>query len=79
MKAYRKHFTIQDPKHVVLSDLPFHTGQRVEALFFPKDEESNSHIKELRTLFKITQELPKAKTISEEDIANEIEAYRRGK
>lgn len=77
MKAYRKYLTIQDPKRVVLSDLPFHSGQQVEVLFFPKDNELNSHAEELQTLFKSTQELSTSKAISEEEIAKEIEAYRR--
>ncbi len=78
MRAYKKYLTIDDPNHVVLSNLPFHSGQQVEVLFFPKDDDINSHVKELQTLFKATQELPLAKAISEEEIEEEIKAYRRG-
>lgn len=76
MKAYRKYLTIQNPKHVILTDVPFYSGQRVEVLLLPADDELSSHIEELQTLFKTTQGLPKAKAISEEEIAEEVETYR---
>ncbi len=78
MKAYRKFLPIQDPKNVVLSDVPFDAGQRVEVLLLPKAEELNTHIDELKRLFKTTQSLPQATAISEDEIAMEVEAYRNG-
>ena len=32
MRAYKKYVVIEDPHRVVLSDLPFETGQRVEVV-----------------------------------------------
>lgn len=78
MKAYKEYLTIQDPKHVVLSNVPFRPGQQVEVVMLAIDDNLSAHIKELQTLFKTTQELPQAQAISEEDIAAEVEAYRRG-
>lgn len=37
MKAYKKYATIEDPNHVVLSDLPFQPGQRVEVIILVED------------------------------------------
>lgn len=79
MKAYKKYLTIKDPKHVVLSDVPFHAGQRVEVVLLASEDDQNTYVKELKTLFKTTQELPHAKAITEEDIAKEVDSYRRGR
>ena len=77
MKAYKTYLTIQDPKHVVLPDVPFHPGQRVEVVLLAAEDDHRTHIRELKSLFKVTQELPQAQSITEEDIAAEIEAYRK--
>lgn len=79
MKAYKTYLIIQDPKHVVLPDVPFHAGQRVEVVLLAADTGEDTRIKELKTLFKTTQRLPQAQTITEEDIAAEVKAYRRGR
>lgn len=79
MKAYKTYITIRDPKHVVLSDVPFRPGQCVEVVLLTREDDQNSNVNELQTLFKNTQALSQARSISEEDIAAEIEAYRSGK
>jgi len=76
MLAYKKYITIEDPNRVVLSDLPFRAGQRVEVVVIAEDEVRSVRLQELRTLFKVTQELPQAQAVSEDDIAAEIAAYR---
>lgn len=38
MIAYKTFVTIEDPKCVVLSDLPFHAGQRVEVVVIAETE-----------------------------------------
>jgi hypothetical protein len=35
--AYRQYITVQDPQHLVLSNLPVKAGQRVEARILVKD------------------------------------------
>ena len=40
MNAYKKYLTIEDPNNLVLSDLPFTSGQRVEIIIL-SDEEAN--------------------------------------
>jgi hypothetical protein len=41
------------------------------------EDDQDIQIKELKTLFKTTQELPQAQSITEKDIAAKVEAYRR--
>ena len=73
MIAYKRYVTIQDPQRIVLSDLPFRTGQRVEIVMIA-DEDMNARIEAVQNLFKTTQALPQAKTLTEDEIAAEIEA-----
>ena len=79
MKAYREYLTIEDPKPVVLSDVPFRAGEHVEVVMLATDDNLSTHTEELQTLFKNTQRLPQAQAISEKDIAVEIETYRKEK
>jgi len=78
MLAYKKYVTIKDPKNLVLKGLPFRAGQRVEVVMIA-DEEQKARVQELQKLLKKTQKLPKAKAISENEIAEEIKAYRAGR
>ena len=78
MMAYRQYVTVQDPKRIVLSNLPFRAGQRVEVVVIAEEEQPAARIQELRALFKTTQALPQAQAITEEEIAAEIAAYRAG-
>ena len=38
MLAYRRYATVQKSKQIVLSDLPFQPGQRVEVVVIAEDE-----------------------------------------
>ncbi|MBI4672448.1 MAG: hypothetical protein HY741_12390 [Chloroflexi bacterium] len=76
MLAYRKYVTIQDPQKLVLTDLPFGAGQRVEIVVIGEDETVAKRVHELRELFRATQALPQARALTEQDIATEIETYR---
>ncbi len=38
MLGYRRHVTVQDPQHLVLSDLPVKAGQQVEILILVKKD-----------------------------------------
>jgi len=75
MEAWRKSIVINDPKRVTLTDLPFRSGQRVEVLIVFNEEDSK-RLDRWRDLFRATQELPEARTITEGEIAAEIEAHR---
>lgn len=78
MNAYKKYITIEDPNHVVLSDLPFLPGQRVEVIILTENNEKVVLAQKLRELLKETQALHADNPLTEEEIAAEIEAYRRG-
>jgi antitoxin ParD1/3/4 len=75
MRAYKTHLTVKDPKQVVLTDLPFRAGQRVEVLILREDS-SEYAVRDFELLLKETQSLPQTQAISEADIAAEIAAYR---
>ncbi|MBW4628753.1 MAG: hypothetical protein KME49_25365 [Brasilonema octagenarum HA4186-MV1] len=78
MNAYKIYVTIEDPNNVVLSNLPFQRGQRVEVIILAEDNEKSAMSQKMRDLFDRTQSLPGVQEITSEDIAAEVEAYRRG-
>ena len=78
MNTYRRRLVVQDPKQIVLSDVPFQTGQEVEIILRSIEQPTVEQKNELRALLKKTQSLPQVQTITEEDILAEIEAYRKG-
>ena len=79
MIAYRQYTTVQKSKQIILSDLPFQPGQRVEVVVIAEDEPPTARVRELRELFETTQALPQAQAITEDEIAAEIAAYRAGR
>jgi len=78
MNAYKKYITIQDPKQLILSDLPFQPGQRVEIIILAEDNPRTPLVERLQTLLKQTQALHANNPITEAEIVAEIEAYRQG-
>jgi hypothetical protein len=78
MNAYKKYITITDPCQLILSDLPFQVGQRVEIIILAEDNPRAEISKKLRDLFDKTQLLPEVQDITEAEIEAEIEAYQRG-
>lgn len=79
MLAYRQFVRVEPSKQIILSDVPFQPGQRVEVVVIAEDEQPTRRVQELRELFQVTQALPQAQAISEEEIAAEIAAYRSGR
>jgi hypothetical protein len=78
MKAYKTYLTITDPKQVILSDVPFRAGQKVEVLVLAAEDDTAARVRELKDLLKATQSLPQVQALSEEDILREVEAYQSG-
>lgn len=78
MNAYKKYITITDPSQLILSDLPFQVGQRVEIIILAEDNPRAEISKKLKDLFDKTQFLPGVQDITEAEIEAEIEAYKRG-
>ena len=79
MLAYKQYVTIKDPAKIELSGLPFRAGQRVEVVMIAEDDDRAARVVELRGLFNSTQALPQVKAITDETIAEEVEAYRAGR
>ncbi|MEH2078433.1 MAG: hypothetical protein V7K57_29270 [Nostoc sp.] len=78
MNAYKTYITIEDPKQLVLSDLPFKAGQRVEVIILTDDNQRVTLAEELKKLFKKIQAIHVDNPLTDEEIAAEIEAYRWG-
>ena len=76
MNTYRRRLVVQDPKQIVLADVPFQTGQEVEITLRSVEQPTVERKNELRVLLKKTQSLPQIQILTEEDILAEIEAYR---
>jgi hypothetical protein len=77
MNAYKTYITITNPNQVILTDLPFRPGQRVEVVILADDERA-ARVEKLKALLTETQALPQAQAVSEDEIAAEIAAYRAG-
>ena len=73
MQTHRIYRTIEDPKQLTLSDLPFQKGQQVEILILALDPDHQQQINALRDFFKTVQAMPSSQTITEAEIA----AYRQ--
>jgi hypothetical protein len=78
MQAYRTHLVIENPERVTVSNLPFRPGQYVEVLFIAQDTNRALAVQELQALLKETQALPQVQALTEDEIAAEVVAHRRG-
>ena len=79
MIACKRIVTVEDPSRLILSDLPFPPGQRLEIVMIAEEDKPGMTAGELRRLLRETQNLSSAQTITEEQIAEEIAAYRAGR
>lgn len=79
MLAHKQYVTITDPAKMELTNLPFRKGQRVEVVMIAEDNDKTVRLDELRALFKKTQALPQVQAITDDMIAEEVEAYRTGR
>jgi hypothetical protein len=78
MKAHKMFATVKVPRKLILDDVPFEKGQRVEVLLLAPDHDETDGVKRLKALFNQTQALPQMQAITEEEIAAEIDRYRSG-
>ncbi|MBF0284641.1 MAG: hypothetical protein HQL51_09300 [Magnetococcales bacterium] len=80
MRACRRVVTIADPKRIVLDDLPFRAGERVEIVLLGEEEGASSRgMEEFRAMLSLTQKLPQVCALSDEEILAELAAYRDGR
>ena len=79
MLACKRIVTVEDPGQVVLRDLPFQAGQRVEVVVIADEGQPGATADEFRRLLADTQALPASRTVTDEQIAEEVAAYRAGR
>jgi len=79
MGAYRKQITISDPNHVVLSDLPFQPGDRVQITVEKEVVPRTPAGCKWAQLLGQIDGIPRARPVTEEEIAAEIATYRAGR
>jgi hypothetical protein len=75
MVAYERYITVENPDALVIPGLPLRKGQRVRVTVTLDESAPATDDAELRDLLQRTREL--APALTEEEIAAEIEAYRR--
>ncbi|MDD2714966.1 MAG: hypothetical protein PHW04_03610 [Candidatus Wallbacteria bacterium] len=76
MLAYRKYITIKNAGSLILKDLPFTPGQKVEVLIIAEEEKKQNLLKKFKGLVSKTRKEIRT-TISEKVIAGEVKAVRR--
>lgn len=76
MPDYTTSIIIDDPNNIVLSDLPFKRGQKVQ-IQINLIEDELSLVERWKTLFNKTQQLHADNPLTDEEIAAEIKDYRQ--
>ncbi len=76
MQAYKRIATVDPASRLVLTNLPFRPGQRVEILVVSEEESAREQRETLKDLFGRTQSIPAARKVTDEEIRAEIEAVR---
>lgn len=76
MVAFDKYITVVTPEEIVISGLPLRPGQRVRVTVVIEETSEKERGEALRELLKETQNLPGARTMTEDEIAAEVAAAR---
>ena len=76
MPDYTTSIVIDDPQNVVLTNLPFKRGQKVNIQINVVEDDVNL-VERWKTLLKKTQALHADNPLTDEEIAAEIQAYRQ--
>jgi hypothetical protein len=71
----KRQLIIDDSHSLVLSDLPYYSGQKLTVIVLVENELQQRLLK-WKTFFKQIQATPAAQNITDDEIAAEIEAYR---
>ena len=84
METFRIRTTVSKDGKLSIKGLPFRPGAKVEVIVREEPKKISPAKRkalagEMKALFKEIQSLPRAKTITEEEIAAEIAAYRASK
>ncbi|MCB2261400.1 MAG: hypothetical protein LGR52_00390 [Candidatus Thiosymbion ectosymbiont of Robbea hypermnestra] len=78
MNAYKTYVEVDLSGRVVLEHLPFRAGALVEVLVVDQSPDAGE-VESWRALFKHIQGLPRSQSITDEEIAKEIDDYRSGR
>ncbi len=79
METYRVRTTVSKDGQLTIAGIPFRAGAQVEVTVRGEEQDRLALANELKALFKEIQSLPQAQTITEDEIAAEIAAYRASK
>lgn len=79
MNTYKTYVQIDASGRLVLENLPFTEGSLLEVLVVDQSQQPEERVESWRALMRHVQGLPQAKSITEEDIAAEIDAQRSGR
>jgi hypothetical protein len=79
MLAHKRYVTIPSSGNLVLEDLPFRPGELVEVVVISDEGERATLAARFRDLLKQTQAMPGAATITDAEIAAEVDAVRDGR
>ncbi|HMZ08906.1 MAG TPA: hypothetical protein PK078_14925 [Anaerolineales bacterium] len=81
--AYRTKVTVRSDGRIEISDPILTPGTQAEVILLVESQPENgailARIREWEALFRETQSLPQAQSVTDEDIAAEIAAYRAEK
>jgi len=76
MKAYKTYAEVDSSGRLVLDSLPFRKGVLLEVLIVDQSMQGDEKVSSWQALMRHVQNLPLSSTITEEDIAAEIDEVR---
>ena len=79
MNTFRITTTVSKDGKLSIKGLPLRPGAKVEVTVRPARQTARVSASDLKTFFKEIRSLPQAKSITEKEIAAEINAYRASK
>jgi negative regulator of sigma E activity len=79
MNAYKQYLTITNSQELILSNLPFNPGQKVEVIILPEeDQETEKRLNELKEKIDIaTKQIEEGKIVDGEVVFQEIKELLR--
>ena len=75
MQAYKTYTKVNNNNQILISDLPFESGDIVEVVVFSEKKTNDEKLSRWKNLFSLTQSLHDFSDISEDDIKKETDDY----
>ena len=77
MNPYKTSTVVTPSKQVILSDIPFGVGDKVQIIVSRSENgPREGRVRKLKALFKKTQSLPQVRNLTEDEIERKVEAHR---